>query len=1196
MALTDDELEALLEGLEADLTGEVLDALNGVADEFARAVDGATRLVAAAFSVSRVGEMWKRRVPGIMARLRRIAGRGAQAAAEDVGESAPSAADLDTALQPYMDATTQLLNAVGDRLAAEATQSLAEGVNAGETLDQLKARMTAVFADDGAQLGPTRAERIAMTEATRAFNAGELAAAQALTGPDRPLVKQWLTRRDKRVREAHADVNGQLQFLDDPFTVGGIPMQYPGDPTAPPDLTINCRCLLRVSAAPAGRTASMAGQEDLAAAAAEHTGAMIALMPSEADAQRLAIEGGEAVDQLHLTLLFLGDAADWSTAQKDDLRRQMSYAAAVLPPVHARVFGAAQWNPASDEPAWVWNVGDDSDTDGPRLANALFMAAQAVYEDYDYPAIPTQHSPWAPHICAQYSTDNLSEVLAAKTGPVVFDRLRVAFGGEYTDFPLIPDSVWEDDFSAAQTAPEEFPTVLSWSTPDGTALAFENQQTGDGRVFSPGALYWDGSGPWPLQYAEEMRGGHDGAELAGAIMDMAKDGNRLIGSGLLYLTQGAGYEAAHLLSQGAPLGVSVDLDDVDIEMVDTTPGAMAEYNLRMATASLMPTADGGYHLTGETQSRMTAADGALVVETPLVTFMVGPDGRVPAGAFELEAATGELEAAAGDGDVADGVVVDAQRSGDYLLRITRARVRGATLVSIPAYADARIVLDSPLLVASSGEASTEEATDATAAATQQTDYDRVLRHVRRSKAPVGAARVAQFLSIPIAAVHRHLSRASQRGEVVKLTRGLYTDRTSSARADHLMDDDRLGDELAASATGAVNLPVAPRDRAWDGPGAETRVFEWADGDCSKLDQAFAWRDDSLPCDQHNSRKLGYTDVIDGTLTIIPRGVFAVQSVLGGGRGGVDIPADEMGDVVDRMTAVRAHVDEETGGEGMAEMEASAWTALRDLPAMPASWFREPTVEELPPGGPGVNYINGRIFGWVAQAGEAHAGFAKKVTIEGLGRIDTTHFLRQRFTLDDGSTVKAGAFTMNAGHHRDGAECETAACQFDDTRTVAGIVTVGMSDRGMWFSGAAAPWLSEWDRSVFMSTQPSYHMKRGGNGAWQLRAVLAVPVPGHSSPLLASAVIERSQMALTAAATMADVEEAVSNEKARQAATDGFLTPIVAEAIDYDRLADAMVASMARAEQRKADDAAALSAMFAEVDKMVTDSDATTEEG
>ncbi len=205
-----------------------------------------------------------------------------------------------------------------------------------------------------------------------------------------------------------------------------------------------------------------------------------------------------------------------------------------------------------------------------------------------------------------------------------------------------------------------------------------------------------------------------------------------------------------------------------------------------------------------------------------------------------------------------------------------------------------------------------------------------------------------------------------------------------------------------------------------------------------------------------------------------------------------------------------------------ELTASAWQAMQDAPAMPAAWFREPTAEELPPGSGGVHYRDGRVYGWVAQAREPHAGFpGKNLTIDSLGRIDLTHFLRAKFLLDDGSYVKAGAFTMNVGHHRDGAECETATCQFDDTRTVAGVVTVGMNERGMWFSGAAAPWLSEWDRTVFSACQPSYHLRQGDDRVWQLRAVLSVPVPGHSSPLLATAVAERANLALAASAAVAD---------------------------------------------------------------------------
>lgn len=1277
--MTDEELEALLDDLEAALLADVTAALALTAQDFADALDGATELVAARFSVSSIRDMWRRRVGGIMDRLRSISGRAAEVAADDAGTDLPN--DWDENLAPYLKATRALLDAVGDRLASEASQSLAEGLNAGEDLDQLKARLAAVFAQEGTQLGAGRAQRIAMTEATRAFNAGTLAAAQAMTGPDRPLVKQWITRNDARVRDAHRETNGQLQLLDDPFDVDGTPMQYPGDPTAPAALTVNCRCIMRTAVAEGNRdmdqevTASDAdGQtfqsnmpaqlkrywltgegaakirwgtpgsfdrcvralrddfpentEGLCAnlhheatgkwprenssGADVHTGAMIALMPTVEDADRMALEGGEAAEQLHLTLYYLGDAADWTTEQQGDLISRVAAAARYLKPVPARAFGGAQWNPASDEPAWVWNVGDDLDADGSRLMDAKYEITYALEDGHNGPDLPQQYTPWSPHVCAAYgqAADALKR-MAERTGPVTFDRVRVAFAGQYTDIPLSGAAIGTlADENYADPEPVESieyeqppagadvsaPQLLTWSTPGNTALAFENQQTGDGRVFAPGALYWTG-GPWPLQYADEMNGGHDGARLAGAIFDMGRDGQRVAGAGVLYLTQQAGVEAALLLAQGAPLGVSVDLDDVDVEMVDATgngPQAPADgvYTAHLVTASLLPLPDGGWRLTGETAASWTASGTGTVGESARVDIVASADGLVPAEAFELEAA-------AGDGDAVDGVVVDRQESGQYLMRITKARVRGATLVSIPAYADARIVLDDLSLFAAAGD-------DLSAGYTRSTayDYDRVVRSVRKSLVPVTAADVARNLNLPVVYVRRYLARAAKKGQIVRIARGTYVKPTetadATAAATTVADDT---DELTASATGAVDLPVAARDADWDGDAAASRVFEWADGDTDKIGRAFAYRDDDADPSTKAAYKLGYADVVDGTLTIIPRGVFAAQAAVEGARGGVDIPSDQMGAVRDKLAAVRAHVDEETGGDEREDMEASAWSAMRDLPPMPAAWFAAPTDAELPPGGPGVNYRDGRIFGWVAQAGEPHAGFAKKVTIDGLGRIDTSHFLRQRFTLDDGSTVKAGAFTMNVGHHRDGAECETSACQFDDTRTVAGIVTVGMSDRGMWFSGAAAPWMSEWDRSVFMATQPSYHMKKGPSGNWQLRAVLAVPVPGHSSPLLASAVVDRSNLALTAAATMAEVEDAVA--AAERAAADELIEHDQASghyphqapapvAIDYDRLADSLVAAMSRAEQKKLDEQAELEELLAEGRKL--DVDTGTVEG
>lgn len=1177
--MTDEELEALLEELEEGFREDVQAALTLTATEFADAVAASTELVAAAFSVSRIRDMWTRRVPGLVRRLRSLAGRSARVTAEELDEPVPSAEELDEQLAPYAEATTQLLDAVGDRLAVDAAQALAAGVDAGESLPELKARMIAVFNDAGVQLGPVRAERIARTESTRAWNAGTLAAAQALTGPDRPLVKQWLTRNDERVRVAHRDANGQLQLLDEPFDVGGTPMMYPGDPTAPADLTVQCRCIMRaaVPAAPAAeRTASMDQDDTLSAAADVHTGAMIALMPSRADAERMAVEGGEPVDQLHVTLAYLGHAADWSEAQQINVINAVGRAAGWLSPVQARAFGVARWNSSGLEPAWVWNIGDDQDADSARLADVHhevnYQLADLGYE------LPRNFTPWSPHVTATYGAADQAE-LDNGAGPLKFDRIRVAFAGKYTDFPLTladaPDNFAEELVPVEEL--ESVPALLTWSTPGDTALAFENQQTGDGRVFAPGALFWEGEGPWPLQYADEMRGGHDGAELAGAIHTMGRDGDRIPASGVLYLTQQAGGEAALLLGQGAPLGVSVDLDDVDIQMVDATGG---EFTTKLITASVMPLPDGGWSLVGETQPTLTASGTSTVIASQRVALLIAADGTVPGSV---------LTAAAGQPDAADGVVVDEQRSGDYLVRITRGRVRGATLVTIPAYANARIVLDNPEMISAAIE--TDDEDTYLTAASQSSDYDRVLRHVRRSNTPVGAARVAQFLKVPLTAVHRHLARAAQRGEVVRLARGLYTDRTTSVRADHVMTEDRLADDvhLVASVTGAVDLPVASRDTEWDGDAAATRVFEWAGEDPGMIGDAFAYRDDEADPLTKAAYKLGYADVMNDVLTIVPAGVAAALGALNGARGGVNLPEDERGPVRERLEAVRSHVIEETGDEDMEDLTASAWNAMQSLPPMPAAWFAEPTVDELPPGGPGVNYSGGRIFGWVAQAGEAHAGFAKKVTIDGLGKVDTTHFLRQRFTLDDGSTVKAGAFTMNAGHHRDGAECETSACQFDDTRTVAGVVTVGMNERGMWFSGAAAPWMSDWDRTVFMATQPSYHMRKGPSGKWQLRAVLAVPVPGHSSPLLASAVVERSQMALTASAGMAEVDEAVNTELARQEAEQSAVTDAAPAAVDglADLVAAAVEAALDRREQRKLAEAEELEALLAEARTMDT---------
>lgn len=82
----------------------------------------------------------------------------------------------------------------------------------------------------------TRVRTIARTAATRATSLSTLEA-----GGDR---KRWVSRHDSRVRHDHLNADGQTVPADGDFVVGGYSMQYPGDVSAPPEQTVNCRCVL----------------------------------------------------------------------------------------------------------------------------------------------------------------------------------------------------------------------------------------------------------------------------------------------------------------------------------------------------------------------------------------------------------------------------------------------------------------------------------------------------------------------------------------------------------------------------------------------------------------------------------------------------------------------------------------------------------------------------------------------------------------------------------------------------------------------------------------------------------------------------------------------------------------------------------------------------------------------------------------
>ena len=120
---------------------------------------------------------------------------------------------------------------------------ITEGVNAGESVEQVAQRVDSVLTYTDSERWPGRARTISQTETTRAYGAGTLAAGMEqsrVTG--RLLRKRWDTEHDQRVRTSHRDVDGEVRDLGMPFYVDGFPLMFPGDPIGPPETVINCRC------------------------------------------------------------------------------------------------------------------------------------------------------------------------------------------------------------------------------------------------------------------------------------------------------------------------------------------------------------------------------------------------------------------------------------------------------------------------------------------------------------------------------------------------------------------------------------------------------------------------------------------------------------------------------------------------------------------------------------------------------------------------------------------------------------------------------------------------------------------------------------------------------------------------------------------------------------------------------------------
>lgn len=365
---------------------------------------------------------------------------------------------------------------------------------------------------------------------------------------------------------------------------------------------------------------------------------------------------------------------------------------------------------------------------------------------------------------------------------------------------------------------------------------------------------------------------------------------------------------------------------------------------------------------------------------------------------------------------------------------------------------------------------------------------------------------------------------------------------------HLEDGKCVPDEdeeysVTAAVTGSTDLPVADRDMAWNGPAAASRVFDKytdADGnlDVGAVSKAFLYRDADSDPQNRGSYKLGFADIVDGTLSIVPRGVAATA----GGRG---VESAKVGDdqsgieskICSLYGKVRAKFDDwpecpfaaNNSADTMALV--AAWSAPSEV--FDAALFLDPELPALT----AFTYEpdTGKVYGHLAPNGACHVGY--KDSCVAPPESGTGYSLFHRYAVDTtGGLIDAGRLTL--GHGKVGSGCSHDGCgrlddhacggftlneaveHHDGMKTIAH-VRVGTDDFGIWFAGVAAQGLTPDDVKVMSRQKLSGDWRLYGAGM-ELTEILALSSEEPGFPVATATSRGGRQFSLVAASPVSPI--------------------------------------------------------------------------
>ena len=123
-------------------------------------------------------------------------------------------------------------------------RALSDAIFEGDGLNVQVEKLLSASEDVFENMSKSRAVMIARTESCQTINAGST----MLYKSEGIEQKEWISVQDDRTRDAHLIMDGVVVPMDAKFEVPatsqgeGAFMEYPGDPTAPAEQVVNCRC------------------------------------------------------------------------------------------------------------------------------------------------------------------------------------------------------------------------------------------------------------------------------------------------------------------------------------------------------------------------------------------------------------------------------------------------------------------------------------------------------------------------------------------------------------------------------------------------------------------------------------------------------------------------------------------------------------------------------------------------------------------------------------------------------------------------------------------------------------------------------------------------------------------------------------------------------------------------------------------